>query len=319
MSMIPLKTLKLHGLEDTYFVPRFYSSLKDIGITTFPTTMQIVAETMPENSMIVIDSRRINGASDNSTETISDWGKTNNGVATIMKGYSKDRIGLTLTYGSTSASDADFYFGNFAYTANTVNWSQAAFHGYGYDGEAVRLSTSQITTEADLEAAIEAVYSGMATRETKMITWTGYPAGDYNWFGILSKSSANYGSLEAHSAYNYGTSISKHKTNGTWNSLGVVNPYMTAGKECRTTERFMGNPVYVTIVDIGYLSKGTNTITHNLNIHVPISLDIINNDNEILTHSINVTDLYCGRTQISITGATNFGNIRAILKYTKQA
>ena len=71
---------------------RCYGSLKDIGITTFPTTMRDVADAMPANSMIVIDTRRINGASDNSTETISDWGKTNNGVVLVFRTLPQNKI-----------------------------------------------------------------------------------------------------------------------------------------------------------------------------------------------------------------------------------
>ena len=111
-----------------------FGSLKDIGITTFPTTMRDVADAMPANSMIVIDTRRINGASANSTETISDWGNTTNGVATIMRGYSKDRVGMTIVYGSTSASDANFHYGNYAYTNNAVNWNNPETQNATYPG-----------------------------------------------------------------------------------------------------------------------------------------------------------------------------------------
>lgn len=100
-----------------------FSSLTEIGITTFPTTMQTVAAKMPKNSMIVIDTRRINGsATEYGTETISDWGTTLNGMAMIMKGVSTARIGLMILYGTTGATDAQLVYGNFAYDANRVNW-----------------------------------------------------------------------------------------------------------------------------------------------------------------------------------------------------
>lgn len=106
---------------------RSYGSLKDIGITTFPTTMATVVSKMPANSMIVIDTRRINGVSaDSSTETISDWGSSVNGMALIMKGYSNARVSMIIVYGTTAATVTQFNFGNYASTTDTVNWSRCA-------------------------------------------------------------------------------------------------------------------------------------------------------------------------------------------------
>lgn len=100
-----------------------FSSLTEIGITTFPTTMKAVSEAMPKNSMIVIDTRRINGTgTDYDTETISDWGTTLNGVATIMKGVSTARVVMQILYGTTGATDAQLVYGNYAHDADRVNW-----------------------------------------------------------------------------------------------------------------------------------------------------------------------------------------------------
>lgn len=100
-----------------------FSSLTEIGITTFPTTMKAVSEAMPKNSMIVIDTRRINGSgTDYSTETISDWGTTLNGVALIMKGVSTARVVMQILYGTTGATDAQLVYGNYAHDADRVNW-----------------------------------------------------------------------------------------------------------------------------------------------------------------------------------------------------
>lgn len=100
-----------------------FSSLTEIGITTFPTTMQLVSEAMPANSMIIIDTRRINGTgSDYETETISDWGNTANGVAIITKGVSTARIGMLILYGTTATTSANIHYGSYAHDANNVNW-----------------------------------------------------------------------------------------------------------------------------------------------------------------------------------------------------
>lgn len=100
-----------------------FSSLTEIGITTFPTTMKAVSEAMPKNSMIVIDTRRINGTgTDYGTETISDWGNDANGVAVIVKGVSTARVGMMIWYGTTATTYANIHYGSYAHDANNVNW-----------------------------------------------------------------------------------------------------------------------------------------------------------------------------------------------------
>jgi len=100
-----------------------FNTLTEIGITTFPTTMKTIADTMPNGSIIVIDSRRINGVEASlSTQTISDWGNTDNGIALIMKGSSEHRICMQVNHSVTDATGAYIDYGNYAYSTNTVNW-----------------------------------------------------------------------------------------------------------------------------------------------------------------------------------------------------
>ena len=100
-----------------------FSSLTEIGITTFPTTMQLVSEAMPKNSMIITDNRRICGVETGyNTETISDWGNTANGTAIIIKGVSTARIGMMILYGTTATTSANLHYGSYAHDANNVNW-----------------------------------------------------------------------------------------------------------------------------------------------------------------------------------------------------
>ena len=116
-------TLSELGAASANHTHNVFSSLTEIGITTFPTTMKLVSEKMPKNSMIVIDTRRINGsATDYATETISDWGTTLNGVALIMKGVSTARVVMQILYGTTGATDAQLVYGNYAHDADRVNW-----------------------------------------------------------------------------------------------------------------------------------------------------------------------------------------------------
>lgn len=101
-----------------------FSSLTEIGITKFPTTMSAVDSAMPANSMIVIDTRKVNGSgTEYGTETISDWNNATNGMALIMKGATTARLTMMILYGSSEANHGDFTMGNYAVTNNAVNWT----------------------------------------------------------------------------------------------------------------------------------------------------------------------------------------------------
>ena len=112
---------------DTDHIHNTFGSLTEIGITTFPTTMSTVASVMPANSMIIIDTRRVNGSgTDYDTEPISDWNNTTNGIALIMKGATMARITMLILYGSSEADHGDFTVGNYATTNNTVSWTTSS-------------------------------------------------------------------------------------------------------------------------------------------------------------------------------------------------
>ena len=117
--------VKLNSIEEGA-QNNVFSSLTDIGITTFPTTMSAVASAMPANSMIVIDTRRVNGSgTDYDTEEISDWNNATNGMALIMKGATTARVTMLILYGSSESDHGDFTVGNYAVTNNTVSWSSS--------------------------------------------------------------------------------------------------------------------------------------------------------------------------------------------------
>lgn len=147
--------------------------------------------------------------------------------------------------------------------SNWEDWSPSAFApvSYGFGGKPVSLATGLLKDEAGLETALEAVYSQMGSTETKLVRFAGHPStSDYNWFGFLSKSSANYGSLVAYSAFARGACITKTKFNGAWEPLEWVNPPMVMGVEYRTTQRYEGKPVYVKAINFGALPvTGTTT------------------------------------------------------------
>lgn len=150
-----------------------------------------------------------------------------------------------------TASDVGARPSDWMPTASDVG---AAPAGYGYGGVSIWLGSALLKSDVELEAVLEPIFREMAAFETKLIQFVGYPDNsDYSWFGILSKSSNNYGSLFAQSAYGSGHMISKAKVGGTWQPLEWFNPPMTLGVEYRTTERHNGKAVYRKALALGAL------------------------------------------------------------------
>ena len=98
---------------------RVYVKLTDIGIKTFPTTMNVVAEAMPVNSLLVLDSRDIVSGG---KHEISDLGIANAGVYLFFVGNSTARLSLLHIYSATSATTSYMNYGCYAPTTNEVVW-----------------------------------------------------------------------------------------------------------------------------------------------------------------------------------------------------
>ena len=103
---------------------KVYNKLTDIGITTFPTTMQIVANSMPNNSTLMLDSRDIISGG---TNEISDLGGKWAGIYMFMRGNSNARLSLLHIYGATSAATSYLRYGCYAATNNTVIWNRVEY------------------------------------------------------------------------------------------------------------------------------------------------------------------------------------------------
>lgn len=148
--------------------------------------------------------------------------------------------------------------------------------GYGYGGQAVSLNGSlPIASEAELNTELAKVYDATTPGETKMVTWIQYPlTSAWRWFGILSKSSENNGSLIAHSAYGGGTNIVKTKNSGSWLPAEWDNPPMAVGVEYRTTERWNGKPIYKKLIEYTNSEALSGVMTLNVP-HGIASLDMI--------------------------------------------
>lgn len=102
---------------------KVFNKLTDIGITTFPTTMKTVANSMPANSTLMLDSRDI--VSDSVNE-ISDLGATWAGMYMFMRGNSNARLSLLHIYGATGATTSNLNYGCYAATNDSVVWLRAS-------------------------------------------------------------------------------------------------------------------------------------------------------------------------------------------------
>ena len=199
----------------------------------------------------------------------------------------------------------------------------AAKSGYGYGGQCIALKNhSVISNDDELSTELSKVYDAMASGETKLITFMHWS--NWRYFGILAKSSANNGSLVAHSAVNQGTEIVKTKYNGTWQYLEWVNPPLNvAGAAYKTTERYMGKPVYVKVFDFGALpNASTKQISHDLSKTAVVGLSAISKDGKYYfpsTSNSESVDVYINANYIVITATGNWSSVEAyvVVKYTE--
>ena len=237
---------------------KVFNKLTDIGITSFPTTMKTVANAMPANSTLMLDSRDITTGG---AREISDLGLNNAGMYMFMRGNSVARLSLLHIYGATSSTTSYMNFGCYVATNNSVVWkhvdlSDFAPSGYGYGGQAINLGI--FDNEDDLTNAIASVYDNMDVLETKMIRFQGYPSNSsFNFFGVLAKGSANNGNLLVQCSYYRGSLVQKSKYQGTWQPLEWINPPMVVDTQYRTAERYQGKVVHAKLVNFGSLPNNT--------------------------------------------------------------
>ena len=81
--------------------------------------MKTVANSMPKNSTLMLDSRDIISGGVNE---ISDLGLGNSGMYMFMRGNSNARLSLLHIYGATSATVSYMNYGCYAVTSDVVTW-----------------------------------------------------------------------------------------------------------------------------------------------------------------------------------------------------
>lgn len=94
-----------------------------------------------------------------------------------------------------------------------------------------------------------------------------------------------------------------------------LNPPMAGAVEYRTTERYLGEPVYVYLYDLGY-ANATGSFNHGLSVKRSISIGLING-NEDVTHSGGMNSLGFNTTTVAWDADWPMGAAKFTLKYNK--
>lgn len=100
-----------------------------------------------------------------------------------------------------------------------------------------------------------------------------------------------------------------------------VNPPMQLGVEYRTTERYLGKPVYVKVVNFGALpANNSKVVQHGISNYVQaIKYDLVGaNDNACMTNFPGVSGIYSGAVDITIitTSDVSGKSVNVIIYYT---
>lgn len=113
----------------------------------------------------------------------------------------------------------------------------------------------------------------------------------------------------------------RRRVDSEWQPWEYLNPPMQLGVEYRTTERYLGKPVYVKVVDCGNLpASGLKNIAHGIANCKPIHIYGEMSNGNTLPYAVE-TNYYIsadgGYIQIYVTGDLSDQTVKATIKYTK--
>ena len=142
------------------------------------------------------------------------------------------------------------------------------------------------------------------------------PASDvYSWAKASSKPSYSASEVGAYPALVSSIANCYYRTVD--GATEWINPPMQANTEYRTTERYLGKPVYVKVWDAGYVERGAQSLAHNISgITDAIGIRMINH-HEDLTHYSGLQNLTFNHTYVHIELINPCGSVQFILRYTK--
>lgn len=145
----------------------------------------------------------------------------------------------------------------------TLDKSKApAGHGYGE-----KLTAYKVVDEAAFNTALSEIVSGMPNLSTKQVAFNlkDYLGTEPYWLATVYRYSSKVSMVKCSVASWGGTSFQKIYMNGAWQPMEWVNPPLGVGIPYRTTERWNGKPVYVTLVNFEKLpDKETKSKDHGI-------------------------------------------------------
>lgn len=207
----------------------------------------------------------------------------------------------------------------------------AAPGGFGW-GDSLRnvLASDTEDTYETYCGKLDALLADMPDGTSQLIytrgpTSTGQYSGAGNIVAVLSKLLGTSASLIGISPEPRGTTNGLWrmlKNNGKWQPVEWINPPMELGTEYRTTERFMGSPVYVKLVDFGALPDNTQKDVSVLDAGIMeygIDLKMITYNKQAFKQYNGITTQVLQDGTITVVTNYNLSNIKAyfLIKYTK--
>lgn len=198
--------------------------------------------------------------------------------------------------------------------------------GWGYGGALPQIIVTNETDGTVLETALDTFMETMPDLAAKQIRFMDSPyLVDYQMVGTLFKHSSGYCSLLGHAPNGSIVHKCKNADTGGWKPFEWINPPMRLGVEYRTTERYMGKPVYTKLIQAGVVVEGTNTINHNIS-HPMVRTEVkintvalpylpygLTSTTEYATYASTATNLY-----VHVKGALVGGTATAQMWYVKE-
>ena len=95
------------------------------------------------------------------------------------------------------------------------------------------------------------------------------------------------------------------------------NPPMLWNVEYRTTERWLGKPVYAYAFNPGDIAAGSRAFPHGQKVGQPLCVQMFNRNSELVTGYSGITSITVDGTNVNLVCTSAFGNIAFYIKYTK--
>lgn len=117
--------------------------------------------------------------------------------------------------------------------------------------------------------------------------------------------------------------LKRRKINGVWSPWEWVNPPMELGYEYRTTERFMGKPVYRKAVELGRISEdditewAMDSELDIFNMGSCVEVSLVCDTGENITHYEEIESIIATSGALIVRSITEFDGVIAYLRYTK--